>query len=54
VAHLRLARQVIASALADLVESGWLEEEEAVRLAADWLYNNPNRFYRLGLPPCEV
>ncbi len=51
VAHLRLAREVIASALADLVESGWLEEEEAIRLAADWLYNNPNRFYRLGLPP---
>ncbi len=54
VAHLQIAREVIASALADLVECGWLEEEEAIRVAADWLYNNPNRFYRLGLPPYEI
>ena len=53
-AHLMIAREVIASALAGLVECGWLEEEEAVRIAADWLYNNPNRFYRLGLPPFEA
>ena len=53
VAHLKLAREVIAAALADLVESGWLEEEEATRMAADWLYNNPNRFYNLGLRPYE-
>jgi len=49
-AHLTLARETIAAALTDLVESSWLEEEEAVQLAAEWLYNNPNRFYRLGLP----
>lgn len=53
-AHLTLAREVIASALADLVECGWLEEEEATCVAADWLYNNPNRFYKLGLPPYEI
>jgi uncharacterized protein len=50
VAHLELAREVVAAALADLVEMGWLEEEEAFGVAADWLYNNPNAFYRLGLP----
>jgi len=54
VAHLQIAREVIASALADLVECGWLEEEEATRVAADWLYNNPNRFYKLGLPVYEI
>ncbi len=54
VAHLKIAREVIASALADLVECGWLEEEEATRVAADWLYNNPNRFYKLGLPSYEI
>jgi len=53
-AHLTLAREVIASALADLVECGWLEEDEAVHLAADWLFNNPNRFYDLGLQPYDV
>ena len=51
VAHLTLARQVIASALANLVETGWLEEEQAIDLAAAWLHNNPNTFYQLGLPP---
>jgi uncharacterized protein len=48
-AHLTIAREVIASALADLVERSWLEEEQAVGVAADWLFNNPNRFFRLGL-----
>jgi predicted TIM-barrel fold metal-dependent hydrolase len=50
VAQLILAREVIASALTDIVECGWLEEEVAIGIAGDWLYNNPNRFYNLGLP----
>lgn len=54
VAHLALAREVIAGALAGLVEYGWLEEEAAIRMAADWLYNNPNRFYNLGLEPFNI
>jgi hypothetical protein len=28
--------------------------EEATRIASDWLYNNPNRFYNLGLPRYEI
>jgi predicted TIM-barrel fold metal-dependent hydrolase len=47
--HLQIARENIAAALADLVEDGWLEEEDAVNLAAGWLFNNPNRFFRLGM-----
>jgi len=27
---------------------------QAKRIAADWLYNNPNRIYKLGLAPYEV
>lgn len=50
-AHLRIARQNVAAALANLVSGGWLREEEALRLAEDWFYNNPNRFFRLNLPP---
>ena len=38
-------------ALADLMESGWLQENEALQIAADWLFNNPNRFFKLGLDP---
>jgi hypothetical protein len=47
-AHLQIARENIAGTLARLVERGWLEEEQAVRIAADWLFNNPNRFFGLG------
>ncbi len=48
-AHLTIARAVIAAALADLVERGWLDEAQAVGIAADWLFNNPNEFFKLGL-----
>ena len=49
-AQLTLAREVIACALADLVDTSWLNEDEAMKIAAGWLYNNPNRFYCLNLP----
>lgn len=48
-AHLQIARQNIASALAGLVEGAWLNEAQALELAKDWLFNNPNRFFNLGL-----
>lgn len=48
-AHLQIARQNIASALAGLVEGAWLEEDQALGLAKDWLFNNPNRFFNLRL-----
>lgn len=49
--HLQIARENIAGTLARLVERGWLEEDQAVSLAADWLFNNPNRFFNLGFDP---
>jgi len=49
--HLQIARENIAGTLARLVERGWLEEREALSLAADWLFNNPNRFFKLGFKP---
>jgi hypothetical protein len=53
-AHLAIARENIAGVLARLVERGWLEEEDALQLAADWLFNNPNRFFRLGFEEIRV
>jgi len=47
-AHLRIARQNICAALTNLVEGGWLEEEQVLNIAKDWLFNNPNRFFSLG------
>jgi hypothetical protein len=46
--HLQIARENVAGTLTRLVERGWLEEQEALSLAADWLFNNPNRFFKLG------
>ena len=50
IAHLKIARHVIAAALSNLVEKGWLGEEEAQSIAGQWLFDNPNRFFGLA---CE-
>lgn len=47
-AHLQIALQNLAAALTNLVESGWMDENQAIVLAKDWLFNNPNRFFNLG------
>jgi hypothetical protein len=49
--HLAIARENIAGTLARLVDRGWLDEGQALSLAAGWLFNNPNRFFKLGLEP---
>jgi hypothetical protein len=54
VAHLKLARHVITSSLYRLIQMGWIDEEKAVGLAADWLFNNPNKFFNLGLKPISA
>ena len=46
--YLALARDNVACALAELTDSGWLTLEEAKRIAADWFFNNPNAFFKLG------
>jgi hypothetical protein len=50
-AHLELARDNVAAALAEMVDDAWLGLDEAVQVAADWLFNSPNEFYRLGHEP---
>jgi len=50
-AHLSLAQRNIARALSNLVSDNWLSEDEAITIAADWLYNNPNELFKLGLKP---
>jgi len=48
VAHLKLARHVIAAALANHVEKGWLDEEQAQAIARHWFFDNPRRFFALA------
>ena len=51
--HLQIARENVAGTMARLVERGWLQEGEALSLAADWLFNNPNEFFGLGFERIE-
>jgi len=48
-AHLQITLENIAIALSDMVDSGYLGLEDAQEVARAWLFDNPNRFYRLGL-----
>ena len=53
-AHLVIARDTVAAALADMVDDGWLGLAEARQVAADWLFNNPNEFFKLGFDPVSA
>lgn len=46
--YLSLAKDIVASALAELIDCTWLTEQEARQIALDWFFNNPNQFFRLG------
>jgi hypothetical protein len=48
-AHADLARDNIAIALADLVEVEYLGLDDAKEIAFAWMFENPNRFFSLGL-----
>jgi len=45
--HLVMARECVATALANRVEAGSLDRDEALRIARMWFYGNPARIYRI-------
>jgi len=48
--HAEIGRRVIASALSKMVsEKRWINEDQAARIAADWLYNNAVELFDLDL-----
>ena len=47
--HLQLALRNIATVLAGRVAEGWMTEDEALRVAHAWLWDNPVELYRLGV-----
>ena len=47
--YLSLAKDNVAFALSELVDSGWLCMDEAKQISIDWFFNNPNEFFQLGL-----
>ena len=48
-AHAQIARDNIAIALSDMVEIGYLDLDEAKKVAYAWLFGNANAFFGLGL-----
>lgn len=51
-AHVRLAKQLIASALAELVEIDFITETDATQIAKLWLYTNAREFFALPIVDC--
>lgn len=49
--YLSIAKDNVAVALSDLVDSEWLTVQEAKQIALDWFFNNPNEFFKLGFEP---
>lgn len=47
--HLTLARQNVASVLAEKIRSGVISRAQASTLAQRLMFDNPNEFYRLGI-----
>jgi len=47
--HLKIARENIAAVLAEKVAQGVYSRAEASRIAWNLMFDNPNRFYNLGL-----
>ena len=45
--HLVMARECVATALANRVETGELDRDEALRIAGLWFYDNPARIYKI-------
>lgn len=46
--YLVMARDNVACALSEMVDSKWIGLNDAKKIAVDWFYNNPNEFFNLG------
>ncbi len=48
-ASVQIAVENMAIALSDMIDSDFIDLDDAKSIAKAWLFDNPNRFYRLGL-----
>ena len=53
-AGLKIAKDNVAVAFAELIDSGWITMAEAKQMAMDWFFNNPNEFYKLGFDTISI
>jgi hypothetical protein len=50
-AHVKLARDVIATALSELIAKDFIDREGALEIAKGWLYENARSFFKLPVKP---
>jgi len=48
VSHLKICRENITRALVRLIRMGWIDENSALEIARDWLFNNPKELFNLS------
>lgn len=48
--HAKLAKDVIASALSELMAMDYLDRDDAMEIARAWIYENPRKFFKLKIP----
>ena len=53
-AHSQLSKDNIAIALSALVDMEYLTMNDSKEIIKAWLYDNPNRFFKLGLPELKL
>ena len=53
-AHAEIARDNVAQALSELVDSQYISMEEAQEISEKWFFHNPNEFFKLNLNLREV
>lgn len=54
IGFLSIARDNVAYALSDMVDSSWLSMNEAREIACDWFFNNPNELFDLGFDRINI
>ena len=50
IGYLEIAKDNIAKAFAGLIEEGWINKNEAERIALAWLFDNPKEFFGIRFP----
>jgi len=49
VCHLKIARENMTRALVRLIKMNWIDEDSAVKIARNWLFENPRRLFNLEI-----
>lgn len=49
VSHLKIAKENMTRALVRLIRLGWIDEDSAIEIARNWLFENPKRLFNIDI-----